>query len=134
MTWQVKSFMISDLATVIEFKTQYWSSFLDYDDPIVRESFSLSSDGILTICEYHGKKKKLHSKRTIETDKDLFKKLADRVITVITHADRFETFLDDRSEELNIYFPGGKISVDRGISNNKCSVGDIMHEFFDSIV
>ena len=128
--------MIKKLNTKIV-KLVYKRDFFDISvmKPGRKSVATIFNDGTVVFKEYEPMSRRAQSVRRGKRSVEDFKTLCEKIEVCIESADRLDSYVDDSTEELKIFYEFGRVQrMDRGLGNEDLHIGDIMSEFLDRVV
>lgn len=112
----------------LEYKRSYFDlSIMRIGARIITE---IRNDGTIVSKEYKAGSRKINSIKKAKCSLEEFQKICNEIELCIENADRLDSYVDDTSAELKIFYRYGRIqTMDRGLGNDSVHIGKIIGDF-----
>ena len=106
-------------------------SLMKYD---AKETWIIKENGRISFKECYANSKKMCIPEEYDCSCEDFRSLCDKIESCIETSNRLNSYIDDCSETLKIYYKYGRVqTVDRGLGNEETDIADIMYDFLDRL-
>ena len=97
-----------------------------------RITTAITKDGAIISKEYKSESRKVNFVHKSICSLEEFEQLCNEIELCIENADRLNSYVDDTSGELKIFYKYGRIqTMDRGLGNDCTDIGEIVNSFLE---